>query len=38
MQTRTYTRYAELFSWPLTIGLVAFTIELLLAAWRGPLP
>lgn len=38
VQTRTYTRYAELFAWPLTIGLVAFSLELLLAAWRGPLP
>ena len=23
---------------PLTVGLVAFAAELLLAAWRGPLP
>ena len=38
VQTRTYTRYAELFTWPLTVGLVAFAAELLLAAWRGPLP
>ena len=38
VQTRTYVRFTELFRWPLTLALLALTCEMLLAAWKGPLP
>jgi Ca-activated chloride channel family protein len=38
VRTRVYTRYSELYRWPLGIALVALAAELMLAAWRGPLP
>src|SRR4051812_39128607 len=38
VRSRTYVRYSELFRWPLTIMLVALGAELLLVAWKGPLP
>ena len=38
VRTRVYTRYSELYRWPLGIALVALALELSLAAWRGPLP
>jgi Ca-activated chloride channel family protein len=38
VRTRTYIRYTELFRWPLLITVLALGAELLLAAWRGPLP
>ena len=38
VRTRVYTRYSELYRWPLGIALLALTLELSLAAWRGPLP
>ncbi len=38
VQTRTYVRYTELFRWPLTLAILALAAELLLVAWRGPLP
>jgi Ca-activated chloride channel family protein len=38
VRTRTYVRYAELYGWPLGLMLVALAAELLLVAWRGPLP
>jgi Ca-activated chloride channel family protein len=38
VRTRVYTRYSELYRWPLGIALVALAMELMLAAWRGPLP
>jgi Ca-activated chloride channel family protein len=38
VQTRSYVRFTELFRWPLGIALLALTVELLLGAWRGPLP
>ena len=38
VRSRTYVRYAELFRWPLGLMLTALAAELLLAAWRGPLP
>lgn len=38
VQVRTYVRFAELFRWPLTVAIVAFALEMLLLAWRGPLP
>jgi len=38
VRTRVYTRYTELYRWPLSIALLALALELSLAAWRGPLP
>ena len=38
VQTRSYVRYTELFRWPLTLAILALAAELLLTAWRGPLP
>ena len=38
VRTRIYTRYSELYRWPLGIALLALALELSLAAWRGPLP
>ncbi len=38
VRSRTYVRFTELFRWPLSLALLAFATELLLAAWRGPLP
>jgi Ca-activated chloride channel homolog len=38
VQTRSYVRYTELFRWPLTLAILALAGELLLTAWRGPLP
>jgi Ca-activated chloride channel family protein len=38
VRTRVYTRYAELYRWPLGVALAALMLELGLALWRGPLP
>jgi Ca-activated chloride channel family protein len=38
VRTRTYTRYTELFRWPLGLAVLALVLELGLFAWRGPLP
>jgi Ca-activated chloride channel family protein len=38
VRSRTYVRYTELFRWPLGAMLVALVAELLLLAWKGPLP
>jgi Ca-activated chloride channel family protein len=38
VRSRTYVRYAELFRWPIGVMLVALCAELLLVAWKGPLP
>lgn len=38
VQTKTYVRYTELFRWPLTLAILALAAELVLVAWRGPLP
>ena len=38
VRSRTYVHYTELFRWPLTVMLVALGAELLLVAWKGPLP
>jgi Ca-activated chloride channel homolog len=38
VRSRTYVRYTELFRWPLSAMLVALAAELLLLAWKGPLP
>ncbi len=38
VRSRTYVRYTELFRWPLGAMLVALAAELVLLAWKGPLP
>jgi Ca-activated chloride channel homolog len=38
VRSKTYVRYAELFRWPLSLMLVALATELMLVAWKGPLP
>lgn len=38
VRTRIYVRYSELFRWPLVAALSALAVEMLLLAWRGPLP
>jgi Ca-activated chloride channel family protein len=38
VQTRSYVRFTELFRWPLAVAVIALAVELILAAWRGPLP
>ncbi|MFN8573843.1 MAG: VWA domain-containing protein [Gemmatimonadaceae bacterium] len=38
VRTRVYTQYGELYRWPLVIGLLALALEIVLAAWKGPLP
>lgn len=38
VRARSYVRYTERFGWPLGLALLAFTLEMALFAWRGPLP
>jgi Ca-activated chloride channel homolog len=38
VQTRTYVRFTELYRWPLTLAVLALALEMLVGAWRGPLP
>ena len=38
VQSRTVVRYAELFRWPLSVGIFALIGELFLVAWKAPLP
>jgi Ca-activated chloride channel family protein len=38
VRSRIYTRYAELFRWPLGVAIVALLFELALLAWRAPVP
>jgi Ca-activated chloride channel homolog len=38
VQTRTYVRFTELYRWPLALAVFALAFEMLLGAWRGPLP
>jgi Ca-activated chloride channel family protein len=38
VRSRTYVRYAELFRWPLGVMLAALAGEIILLAWKGPLP
>lgn len=38
VRVRVYTRYSELYRWPLVVALAALVAELALAAWRGPVP
>ncbi|HEY2026388.1 MAG TPA: VWA domain-containing protein [Gemmatimonadaceae bacterium] len=38
VRSRTYVHYAELFRWPLGVMLAALAGEIILLAWKGPLP
>jgi Ca-activated chloride channel homolog len=38
VRTKVYTRYSEMYRWPLAIALLALVLELGLAAWKGPVP
>ena len=38
VRSRTYVRYTELFRWPLGLMIGALALEMILLAWRGPLP
>lgn len=38
VRTKVYTRFTELYRWPLVLAMVALLLELALAAWRGPIP
>ena len=38
VKSRTYVRFTEEYRWPLGVALGALALELLLLAWRGPLP
>ena len=38
MRVKSYVRWTDLYRWPLAIALGALVLELLLSAWRGPLP
>lgn len=38
VQARSYVRYTERYRWPLAAALLALAAELLLLAWRGPVP
>jgi Ca-activated chloride channel family protein len=38
VRTRVYTRFSELYRWPLGLAMLALLFELALVAWRGPLP
>jgi Ca-activated chloride channel family protein len=38
VRSRTFVRYSELFRWPLGFMLIAIAAELLLLAYKGPLP
>lgn len=38
VQARSYVRYTERYPWPLGVALLALAAELLLLAWRGPVP
>jgi len=38
VRTKVYTRYTELYRWPLAIAIIVLVLELGLAAWKGPVP
>jgi Ca-activated chloride channel homolog len=37
VRMQSYVRYAERYSWPLSVSMVGLVLELALMAWRGPL-
>ncbi len=38
IRAKRYVRFEELYRWPLGIAIAALLLELMLVAWRGPLP
>ncbi|HEX6943164.1 MAG TPA: VWA domain-containing protein [Gemmatimonadaceae bacterium] len=38
VRMKVYTRYSELYRWPLAMAILALVLELGLAAWKGPVP
>ncbi len=38
VRTQSFMRYTELFRWPLIVGVAALALELIVLAWRGPIP
>lgn len=38
IRAKRYVRYQELYRWPLSLAIGALAAELILLAWRGPLP
>jgi Ca-activated chloride channel homolog len=38
VRMKVYTRYTELYRWPLAFALLVLVAELGLAAWKGPVP
>jgi Ca-activated chloride channel family protein len=38
IRAKRYVRYQELYRWPLGLAIAALVLELLIVAWRGPLP
>ncbi len=38
IRAKRYVRYQELYRWPLGVAIGALLLELLLLAWRGPVP
>lgn len=38
LRARTYVHFTERFRWPLGAAIAALALEVLLLAWRGPLP
>ena len=38
IHAKRYVRFQELYRWPLGVAIAALVLELLLVAWRGPLP
>lgn len=38
IQAKRYVRYQELFRWPLAIAIGALLLEMMLLAWKGPVP
>ena len=38
IRAKRYVRFQELYRWPLGVAIAALMLELLLVAWRGPVP
>jgi Ca-activated chloride channel family protein len=38
VQTKSFVNYTELFRWALGLAIVALVLELVLTAWKAPLP
>ena len=38
IQAKRYVRYQELYRWPLAVAIAALLLEMMLLAWKGPVP